>query len=265
MIRIYENGNQLVQENQTLLDTNPYLSMFFALDAPALKTADKINYAVSAEVGEEKVLAMKVEPYSMLLFGSEAAVPELAEFLLSNAYEIKSILGGETVCDKMAQVMKKLQGVEYYEALAMDFMEAAEKTEPSCPDVEIPTEADFEELLECEHCFVKDCGLDDKVKPEKLYSRLSEFRILRTEGKIASMASCSYATPTAMKIANVYTRPEFRGRGMARKVVNALKNEILEQGKIATLNVDKKNPISNHLYFSLGFRKVFSQGEYRRV
>ena len=34
-------------------------------------------------------------------------------------------------------------------------------------------------------------------------------------------------------------------------------------GKLATLNVDKKNPISNRLYLSLGFKSILSQSEYR--
>lgn len=264
MIRIYENGNQMVQDNWELLNTNPYLSMFFVLDAPALTKVDKVNYAVSAGTEAEKLLAMKVEPYSMLLFGAESAVPELLEFLLGNGYEVRNILGGEPVCDKMVQIMAQ-HGVAYYEALAMDFMEATERTEPSSPEVEVPVDADLDELVECDCCFVADCGLEDKVDPEKLRKRISEFRILRQDGKIVCMASVSKATATALKIANVYTRPEYRGRGLARKVVNTLKNEILDQGMIATLNVDKKNPISNRLYLSLGFRKVFSQGEYRRT
>ena len=35
--------------------------------------------------------------------------------------------------------------------------------------------------------------------------------------------------------------------------------------EVATLNVDKKNPISNHLYASLGFKKLFSQGVYHII
>ena len=51
----------------------------------------------------------------------------------------------------------------------------------------------------------------------------------------------------------------------AGKVVNSAKNEILASGKRATLNVDRKNPVSYHLYLSLGFERMFSQGEFRRV
>lgn len=264
MIKCYENGAALVAENQDFLNTNPYLSMFFALDAPALPHCDKINYAVKAESGEHCLLAMKVEPYSMLLFGAEEEVPELLSFLLSNGYEIRNLLGSEDVCDRMTLEFASRYGIAYEEALAMDFMEASEITEPSCPAVEIPTEQDLDEIVECQHHFVIDCGLQDRVDREHTRSRLQEYRILRRDGVIACMASVGQATEQAMKIANVYTRPEYRGCGIARKVVNTCKNEILSRGMIATLNVDKKNPITNHLYESLGFRKVFSQGEYRR-
>ena len=63
----------------------------------------------------------------------------------------------------------------------------------------------------------------------------------------------------------VYTRDEYRNFGYARKIVNTIKNEILDMNEVATLNVDKKNPISNHLYASLGFKKLFSQGVYHII
>ena len=78
------------------------------------------------------------------------------------------------------------------------------------------------------------------------------------------MAKLAKASDRAYRIACVYTKDEYRGKGYAKQVVNAVKNEILDMGMTATLNVDKKNPVSNRLYKSLGFKRVFSQGEYRR-
>ena len=40
-------------------------------------------------------------------------------------------------------------------------------------------------------------------------------------------------------------------------------NEIIDSGRIAVLNVDQKNPVSYHLYTSMGFRKIFSQGVFK--
>ncbi|MCT1796796.1 GNAT family N-acetyltransferase [Helcococcus kunzii] len=82
---------------------------------------------------------------------------------------------------------------------------------------------------------------------------------------MVSFAKFKETSDDTMNISDVYTRSEYRGQKLAKKVVNAIKNEIIEKGKIATLNVDQKNPISNHVYQSLGFKKVFSQTEYRKV
>ena len=263
MITVYPNGGACVEENRELLATNPYQSMFFSLDAPQIKQSTKRDYAIAAVSGGARLLCMKLSPYSLLLFGEEALAEELFNYLFTNRYEIGSLLGGEKLCDQVVAMLQSRFGIRYFEALAMDFMEARKVTEASCGDVEIPTEVDLEELVECKTCFVKDCGLNDPVSVEQTRQRLQEYRILRRDGKIVSMAGISVATDNALKIAAVYTRPEYRGKGLARLVVNTAKNEILAQGKIATLNVDKKNPITNHLYRSLGFEPVFSQGEYR--
>ena len=37
---------------------------------------------------------------------------------------------------------------------------------------------------------------------------------------------------------------------------NTIKNEILTAGKTAALNVDRRNPVTNHLYRALGFEPV---------
>lgn len=264
MVKIYENGTDFLAENWFFLKTDPYLSMFFIIDAMELSNTDKQNFAICAEAGDRQLLAIRLAPYSMVLFGDASAAPELLKTLTQEGFQFDRMLGSEELCDCVAEQFQRDYGIKYEETLAMDFMEADTVTEPSCPDVEIPTEADAEELYECRVQFNLDCGLQEKPTREHTLDRLSEFRILRQDGKIVSMASVSKATKQALKIANVYTRPEYRGKSLARKVVNTLKNEILAQGMTAVLNVDKKNPVSNQLYASLGFRRVFSQGEYRR-
>lgn len=265
MIRVYEKGSALWEENRPLLESNPYQTIYFRRNARMLTAMDKRNYAIMARSEGEILLTMKVEPYCTLLFGSKKLVPELVSFLVENGYEFRQMLGSETICEEAAEVSRREYGIVFEESLAMDFMEATEKTEPSCPEVEIPGKEDVDELLECCHRFAAECGVIAHSDRKKILSELDSFRIFRQDGKILSMAFFNPATDAAMKINHVYTRPEARGRGLARKVVNTTKNEILSRGMAATLNVDRKNPISNHLYASLGFRKVFSQGEYRRV
>ena len=66
MIVSYQTGMEFLQDNQAYLQTNPYLSTFFTLDAPLLKQADKINYALRCASGEAALLALKAEPLSLI-------------------------------------------------------------------------------------------------------------------------------------------------------------------------------------------------------
>ena len=135
MIVSYQTGMEFLQHNQAYLQTNPYLSTFFTLDAPLLKQADKINYALRCEQGDKRLLALKIEPYNLLLFGEEACVPELLRFLFDGGYEIKNYLCASELGYVLMQKMQSY-GRCYEEALAMDFMEARSITEPSAPEVE---------------------------------------------------------------------------------------------------------------------------------
>ena len=135
MIVSYKTGAEFLQDNQTYLQKNPYLSTFFTLDAPLLQEAGKINYALRCEQGETRLLALKVEPYNLLLFGEEACVPELLRFLFDGGYEIKNYLCASELGYALARELASY-GRCYEEALAMDFMEARRVTEPSAPEVE---------------------------------------------------------------------------------------------------------------------------------
>ena len=206
----------------------------------------------------------EVEPYNLLLLGDEACVPELLQFLFDGGCELKNYL----CVSELGYVMQRElepYGRRYEEALAMDFMEARTVTEPSAPEVETAGKGDLDEIFACAQRFVADCGLLDKPEKEPFRKVLDSFRILRADGKIVSMARIAPATQDDLRLVLVYTRDEYRGKGYARKVVNSAKNEILAAGKRVTLNVDRKNPVSYHLYRSLGFERMFSQGEFRRV
>ena len=263
MIKEYASGDELYREHLDFLNTNKYLSAFFRMDAPLLKKTDRANYAFACIAGGGTLLALKVEPYSLLFFGDTVCVPEAVGYLVEKGYEMPRYLCTCDVGDRVTEELKNTYGRDYYQALGMDFMEAVAVTEPSSEEVVAATPADLDEICECLERFVSDCGLLDKVSREKTAETISCFRVIKRDGKIVSMAKLCPSTDEDTRIACVYTRNEYRGQGYARMVANAVKNEILSQGKKATLNVDQKNPISNHIYESIGFVKLFSQGEYR--
>ena len=262
MVIKYLNGETFIKENSTYLDTNKYMSSFFYLDATLLVESDNKNYAIKVLSNDKQLLAMKVEPYFLMLFGDKECLEELFYYIKDNNLEIEGIYCNAEFGETLFDLTKRILNKEYKLNIGMDFMEARQVSEESSNEVEIPTLGDVDELYECSIHFIADCGLTDEVVKDKIIQNISLFRIIRKDGKIVAFCKKSPESDTSIRICEVYTRPEYRGQRYARKVVNYLKNEILKSGYIATLNVDQANPISNHLYQSLGFTKIFSRAIY---
>lgn len=265
MITEYPNGERFLEENRAFLNENPERTTFFFMDSPLLKQADKVNYALKCDNGGKKLLILKVEPYNMLLFGDAECVPESLRFIMERKYELKNYLCATELGDVLLKTLQEQYGLIYEEALAMEFMKADKITEPSSTEVTPAQESDADEIFEDMKRFIADCGLLDKPDREQIRKTIGGFRILKKEGRIVSIAKGVPVREKAeIRISNVYTPDDCRGKGYARKVVNTLKNEILSSGKIASLNVDRNNPVTNHLYRALGFQGVFTQSEYRK-
>ena len=235
------------------------MSTFFFLDAVLIPECTKTNYALKVVDGDKKLLAIRFEPFNLLLYGDKECVAELLRYVARHEYEFEGITCSETLGEDLPRICKEAIGKEYTKLIGMDFMKATLFTEESSEEVTTPNANDVEEIYDLMCAFLIECGLPDKPRRDRIEKEYDQFKIIRRDSKIAALTRKAVDTEESYRISSVYTRPEYRGQGLARKVVNALKNEILEEGNIATLNVDQANPISNHLYASLGFEKVFAQ------
>jgi GNAT superfamily N-acetyltransferase len=116
---------------------------------------------------------------------------------------------------------------------------------------------DREWLLEMHHAFAADARMPP-LAPESAHriveERLAEgtFRIWN-DGENVAFASYVLAGPGAARVAPVYTRPEFRGKGYGAAIVGALCAELTQAGRRVFLVTDVANPTSNALYARLGF------------
>jgi RimJ/RimL family protein N-acetyltransferase len=59
-------------------------------------------------------------------------------------------------------------------------------------------------------------------------------------------------------IGNVYTRPDFRGRGLGTQVTGAVATHLLQRCELIVLNVDPANHAARHVYKQLGFHEAGS-------
>jgi predicted GNAT family acetyltransferase len=262
MIKVYLDGDSFILENKEFLDLNKYMSSLIYLDADAMIETNKTNYIIKSEINNKKLIGIKLEPFNLLLYGDRDCLDELLKFINENEYELKGVMCPTILGDSLIPISKDILNKEYTLVIGMDFMEANEYTMESSSLVSSAALNDLEEIYNMTLRFIKDCGLNDVPNKDKMALNIKNYRIIKINDEIRAMAAYSKDTDSSYRITHVYTKDEYRGNGYAKLIVNNLKNEILSLGKIATLNVDQKNPISNHIYKSIGFKRVFSQGIY---
>ncbi|MGH1351060.1 MAG: GNAT family N-acetyltransferase [Methyloligellaceae bacterium] len=68
-----------------------------------------------------------------------------------------------------------------------------------------------------------------------------------------SMASIVNTTPRYIAISLVYTPRKFRNKGYAAQTVRMLSQRIVENGSMACLYIDARNPVSRRCYEKIGF------------
>lgn len=73
---------------------------------------------------------------------------------------------------------------------------------------------------------------------------------------LASMACTYLRTNEVAVVGDVYTRPEFRGRGLARAVTTAVTRDITASGAVAMLHVAEENTPAIRAYEALGYKAV---------
>ena len=77
------------------------------------------------------------------------------------------------------------------------------------------------------------------------------------EGDQVSIAATAGPTPNAIRVLNVYTPPDLRGRGYASACVAAVTQGELDRGRREVhLSTDLANPTSNAIYTAIGYLPV---------
>jgi ribosomal protein S18 acetylase RimI-like enzyme len=74
------------------------------------------------------------------------------------------------------------------------------------------------------------------------------------EGRLAAIVGERMATPACQEISAVCTHPDFLGRGLARRLLAFLGNDVLAQGRLPFLHVSHENHRAKELYERGGWR-----------
>lgn len=266
--KLYTNGSQFLKENEGYLhkDRKKYIeTAFFFSNAKNYSHPDTNNYAFQFKSDKEILLILKVQPYNMLLFGSKKLCEFAAKILADFNVSIDHILGENEITLEFLNQYQKKKGGSFLLEHSMQIMQLDQLLYFTNKEAFTCTEADLDALGECYCIFQKEIFNKELSLLEAkalIQGNEHNFYALKFNDKIVSIASRAREDSQVCAISHVFTLPEYRGKGYAKQVVSKLCRDILNEGKTPYLFVDSANPISNHLYLSLGFHYVIHQVQY---
>lgn len=139
--------------------------------------------------------------------------------------------------------LKEARGVQM---IATRSVRAADADTGTDADIVELTDADAPEML----------ALASLTQPGPFLTRthaMGVFRGIRLDGRLAAMAGERFRFPGHTEVSGVCTHPDFRGRGLARRLSAMVAAGIESRGERPFLHAWKTNQAAISLYESLGF------------
>lgn len=269
MFRLYSAGPEFLQDNRLILQKDPLQAVFFEENARDMAhiSNDEQGFAVKIEEDGKVLLALRRLQFPMILYGDQKLCGPLAEGLAKRGLSFRRILAEPDLAQMFLICYTRAVGGSFRTLRLMDIM-YCRRLNPALPaetETATPVPKDLPALAALTGQFYRE-ALNQPTDLKRLMDRLSQelprYRAVRRQGEVVSMAKKAREGPSLCAVSNVYTHPAFRGQGLARQVVSSLTREILDQGKTPYLYVDKRNPISNRLYWRVGYVYHVPQGEY---
>ena len=266
MYKLYKTGREFLDENLNIIRNDPLGALFFEGNANMIERCDAISYAVRVDACGETLLAIRVDGYPMVVYGSKRCVSELGQAIAEHNLQFDKAIGYYELIDGFLTCYERIVGGSHKVNLSMDVM-YCDKVKPcDTANVERATLQDAEEIARLYAEFLNEALGENATwgeKKRKIIQEIDDFALLRVGGEIVSIASSKETGYGLKRISNVYTKPEHRNKGYSRKVVTYLTERALKSGNLPCLHVDQHNPVSNHLYLSIGY--MYGKSRYEMI
>ncbi|MCH5153130.1 MAG: GNAT family N-acetyltransferase [Clostridiales bacterium] len=263
MFKLYTTGQEFLDENLDIIRNDPLGTTFFEVNAKAITHCNTMDYAIRIETDGQLLLAIHVGDYPLVLYGSECCSEELADIVANHKLTFSKTIGPYGLSNAFLTAYELRVGGSHKVDLFMDVMYCEKVNSCDTSGVEHATEKNIGEIAQLVVDFTFE-ALGEKSELDKVTDSISQrihsYAILCDDGKIVSVASGYYEDNGLCRLANVYTKPEYRNKGYSRKVVTYLTEQAITSGNLPYLHVDQNNPVSNHLYLKIGY--VYGKSRY---
>jgi len=227
-------------------------------DAPPLMAAVE-------DRGEVAAVVLMTPPHNLILSwtADDALVDTLANELHASGVRVPGVNGTVEIARKFALRWSAFTGRSFTVGMEQRIHQLSRVTNRTraAGRLREPNQSDDSIMRKWRAAFSVDAEGMDSVEAEKGAAlplpKSRRLVLWEVEGVAVSMAGYSGATPNGIRIAWVYTPPENRGRGFAGACVAALSQKLLDDGrKFCFLYTDLANPVSNHVYQTIGYEPV---------
>ena len=263
--RTYADGQEFYNDNRAVLNGSSPVGTelaFFNSNIKKYERLDTKNFAFKFSDGDDFLLVLKVEPYNMLMYGADRLAAFAANIIADYHLQVEKVLGEEGLLNAFFSAYQERLGGKILHGKNMDILYCEQIARPFSEAVNCSKE-DIDGLAEIYvktrlEFFNEEISID--TAKNALSDKHGNFYALKKEGRIVSIAAKrEYGNITG--ITNVFTLPECRGKGYAKKVVGKLTYDILKSNKLPYLFVEKQNVPANRLYKSLGYKVYKSYSE----
>lgn len=236
----------------------------FSAPMPVVAVMRDGQMMVVAALGVNVVLATDQNDLDEEL---EAAVRVLASRIVERYLPVRAIISESFLVEPFWDELRRSVSAPTVVRLNQPIMALCPGVGFDLPDLNETRYARIEELDElvtaCAAMHLEEVGIDPlardpwgyRQRTRELILRRRSF-VMRDEKGIAYKCELSAETEHAVQIMGVWTRPDVRRRGLARKAMAEVCGRLLREGRCATLFVNDFNIPARELYDSLGFRTI---------
>lgn len=224
--------------------------------------------------GAVQAVALRTPPRNLILseVNDEAALDLIVQDVHQVYNDLPGVSGSKLVAAEFARRWQAISGQAYHIHMQQRIyrLEQVRPVTGVGGEMRPATTADYDLLVDWIMGFNADAleptSREDAAQTVDrfLHSEIRGLRLWCDDGRPVSLAGYSGPTPNGIRVAPVYTPPEYRKKGYASACVAAMSRELLDEGrKFCFLFTDLSNPTSNHIYQTIGYEPVSDVDEYR--
>lgn len=272
-LEIYTDRHKFYYENIEWLQKEEALNnLIIANMVEALNLEDTKDWTYGRVTKKKQVelIFLRRPPFLLLMYSpTKNQSDELYEFLAKKTYKIIPNLPGVNsevnIAQKFArsfakQAKKKIQIEKKLCILKLDELNPINLAQGVFRKAK---KEDLETIITFFDEFYEESLGHKKEKleiEEESKKYLQDIYLIEKDGEIVSQALEKRKLSNGGCVSGVYTKKTQRGKGYAATCVYNLSKKMLDEGgKYCVLYTDAANPISNHVYEKIGYKKISDQ------